>query len=330
MRPTPIAAVFALCLLVAAPAMAQTNADVPASDAPTVPDSTATEKAPANQASAPAEPAKVLEGPQAEATPEAVAPAVATAEPWYSIRPVLELGFLAVLKHDLQFGKSGTYFSLAHEGGQDNLFFVWRASIEAEFLRQHTLTFLYQPLQLDTSVQLRKDLVVDDTTFAAGTPLRMSYGFPFYRLSYLYDFFDDDKRELAIGVSVQIRNATINYLSGDGSVLKAYRDIGVVPLLKARGRYNFDNGMFAGFEIDGIYAPISGINGSDNEVVGSLLDASVRVGVKLPYRTEAFLNVRYLGGGAVGQSDPEPFKDGYTKNWLHFLTVSLGASFSTL
>ena len=26
---------------------------------------------------------------------------------------------------------------------------------------------------------------------------------------------------------------------------------------------------------------------------------------------------------------PEPFKDGYTKNWLHFLTVSLGASFST-
>lgn len=50
-----------------------------------------------------------------------------------------------------------------------------------------------------------------------------------------------------------------------------------------------------GTEIDGIYAPISGVNGSSSEVTGALLDASLRVG--------------------------------YTKNWLHFITVSLGVDF---
>jgi len=170
--------------------------------------------------------------------------------------------------------------------------------------------------------------VVDEALFVAGTPLKIKYGFPFYRLSYLYDFFDDDRRELSIGVSIQIRNATINFESANGEQLKGYNDIGIVPLLKARGRYQFESGFFMGFEIDGVYAPIEGINGSDNSVVGSLVDGSVRVGVKLPlpYKAETFLNVRYLGGGATGQSDPEDFSDGYTRNWLHFVTVSLGAT----
>jgi hypothetical protein len=40
-----------------------------------------------------------------------------------------------------------------------------------------------------------------------------------------------------------------------------------------------------------------------------------------------FLNVRYLGGGAEGQSDNStPPGDGYVSNWLHFLTVSAGFS----
>lgn len=102
-----------------------------------------------------------------------------------------------------------------------------------------------------------------------------------------------------------------------------------MPLLKSRGRYTFDNGLFIGHEIDGIYAPIRGVNGSDNEVTGALVDASLRVGLALPKRSEAFLNVRYLAGGATGQSDPEAFSDGRTKNWLQFLTVSLGGTISS-
>jgi hypothetical protein len=98
-----------------------------------------------------------------------------------------------------------------------------------------------------------------------------------------------------------------------------------VPLLKFRGRWTFDSGVWWGTEIDGIYAPISGINGSDEKITGALLDASLRVGYDFLKRVSGFLNVRYLGGGAQGtQKNPSPPSDGYTKNWLHFITVSLG------
>lgn len=269
--------------------------------------------------------------PSAPATP-APAPAASQStseDPWYRFRPQVELGFLGVLSNQVQFGKNGTYFDYKRYGGQDNLYFFARLSVEAEILRQHNFTFLYQPLDITSRVQLAQTLVVDEATFARGTPVELRYGFPFYRFSYLFDFFWDDKRELAIGLSAQIRNATIEFASTDGEVLKSYRDIGFVPLLKARGRYQLDNGLFVGAEIDGIYAPIRGVNGSDNEVTGALVDASLRVGLKLPLRSEAFVNVRYLAGGATGQSDPEDFSDGRTKNWLQFLTVSLGGTISS-
>ena len=265
--------------------------------------------------------------PKAAATsaPKTAAPA----DPWYRFRPQAELGFLAVLSNQIQFGRQGTYFDYRRYGGQDTLAFFVRLGIDVEILRQHTFTFLYQPLELNTRVQLATDLVVDEAQFPRGTPMTFKYGFPFYRFSYMYDFFADDRRELAIGLSAQIRNATIEFASADGEILKSYRDIGFVPLLKSRGRYTFDNGLFIGHEIDAIYAPIRGVNGSDNEVTGALVDASLRVGVKLPLKSEAFVNVRYLAGGATGQSDPEDFSDGRTKNWLQFLSVSLGGTISS-
>lgn len=263
------------------------------------------------------------------ATPALAEGSVPSQQPWYRFRPQLEMGFLGVLSNRIQFGKQGTYFDYQRDGGQDNLYFFARLSIDVEIARQHNFTFLYQPLELNTRVQLPIDLTVDEAKFAKGTAMDLKYGFPFYRLSYMYDLFADDRRELSIGLSAQIRNATIEFATADGEVLKSYRDIGFVPLLKSRGKYTFDNGLFIGHEIDGIYAPIRGVNGSDNEVTGALVDASVRVGVKLPLKSEAFLNVRYLAGGATGQSDPETFSDGRTKNWLQFLTVSLGGTISS-
>ncbi len=257
------------------------------------------------------------------------APVQKPEDPWYRFRPQLELGFLAVLDHRIQFGRGATNFNLVADGGQDNLFFVWRASLEVEIARRHNFTFLYQPLEINSQVQLARDLKVDEAVFERGSNLRLKYGFPFYRFSYMYDTIEGDKGELAVGLSAQIRNATIEYESGDGDQIKSYRNIGFVPLFKTRGRYNFDNGLFFGGEVDAVYAPIRGANGSDNEVTGALVDASLRLGIKLPLHSEAFLNVRYLGGGATGQSDPEAFSDGYTANWLHFMTVSLGATISS-
>ena len=88
---------------------------------------------------------------------------------------------------------------------------------------------------------------------------------------------------------------------------------------------NFTDRFYGQIEADGIYAPVSYLNGSDNEIVGAILDASLRLGYEIQKPVSAFANLRYLGGGAVGTSDNnEGPGDGYVKNWLNFLTVSAG------
>ena len=243
-----------------------------------------------------------------------------------------ELGFLAVAEHDIQFSKNGTYFDYVDNGGQDILFAVSRFSSDIVLKNRHVFTLLYQPLRLETSSLLKQDLSVDSLVFPAGTPMEFLYDFPFYRISWLYDFIADPENELGIGLSFQIRNATIIFRSGDGTLYRDNRDIGPVPVLKARGRYTFSKGPWIGTEIDGFYAPVSYLNGSDEEITGAILDASVRAGIPvLKQRGDLFLNVRYLGGGAVGtNTDNEGPGDGYVKNWLHFITVTLGGTWRLL
>lgn len=280
-----------------------------------------------------------MKAPQILALMLAFAPALARAEepsdridtaaPAYAVRVVGEGGYLGVLQHRIQFGETGTYFDYAREGGQDTLFRVGRLSVDVDVQRRHTVTFLYQPLTLQTQTLLQRDLVVDNVTFPAGTSVRLLYNFPFYRTSYTYDVSPWERTRIMLGGGLQIRNATIEFESADGSLFRTNRDVGPVPLLKVRARHDFRSGVWVGTEVDGLYAPISYLNGSDSEVVGAILDASARLGLLLPRDVEGFLNLRYLGGGAVGTStEPEPQSDGYTKNWLQFAIVTVGMAYT--
>jgi len=123
-----------------------------------------------------------------------------------------------------------------------------------------------------------------------------------------------------------LRNATISFESSDGSGFSTNRDIGPVPALKIKSRSLLGSKGFIEFEADGIYAPISYLNGSDNEVTGALLDASLRDGLKLRAPLSVFFQVRGLGSGAVGTSDVEANEpgDGYVRNWQHFSTFAVG------
>jgi hypothetical protein len=184
---------------------------------------------------------------------------------------------------------------------------------------------LYQPLQLDTRETATRDLRVDGEVFEAGTPIEFSYGFPFWRAGYAYSVAQSPSWELGLGGSLQIRNATIEFASLDGQQFRTNRSVGPVPLLRAFFKHRLGSVAYFEAEADGFYAPVKYINGGESDVVGAILDTSMRVGVELRYRTEAFFNIRYLGGGAEGTSDEPGPGDGYNSNWLHFLTLSLGA-----
>ena len=251
------------------------------------------------------------------------------AETNLKFRTVAEFGFLSVLSHEIQFSKNGTNFDYVKDGGQDVLFPVTRFSAEMDIGKRNTFILLYQPLRIETKTLLKNDLVVDNYSFQANEGINLLYNFPFFRASYLRELFaENSKWKLAVGLTLQIRNATISFESTDGTGYRTNRDVGIVPALKVRGQANLTDRYFIGLEADGIYAPVSYLNGSDNEVVGAILDASLRAGTNVRLGT-LFFNIRYLGGGATGTSTKGIWPgDGYVKNWLHFLIPSLGFIYS--
>lgn len=241
------------------------------------------------------------------------------------VRLQAEVGTLAVLKHRIQFSKAGSMIDYVDEGGQDRLFPFIRLAADLDLGERHSVVFLYQPLDLQTRAQAPRDLVVDDELFVEGTPMEYRYGFSFWRASWLFDLQAAPGKEIALGLGLQIRNAVIDFGSQDGTQFRSERDIGPVPLFKFRSRHPLGGGFWWGSEIDGAYAPIKYINGSDSDVIGSLLDASLRSGLQVRPGVDAYLNLRYLTGGAEGTgTDTRPPGDGYTENYLHFLSLSLG------
>ena len=242
------------------------------------------------------------------------------------IRLVAESGFLDIVDHRISYSEDDTPFRYHEDGGQDVLFPFARLSAEIRVSERHTVVFLYQPLELRTREKLPQDFSIDGEIFR-GSELDLFYSFPFYRVSYLNKIVQRSRLALEAGASLQIRNATTEFAAkGERAGLGPsgfYRaaNVGPVPLLKARIRYDIGNGFWVGAEADGIYAPVSYLNGSDNETVGALLDASVRGGYTINPNVEVFLNVRYVGGGASNKDD-----ENYTYNWLNLTAVSLGAA----
>ena len=240
-----------------------------------------------------------------------------------------EAGATKVLKNTVQFGQNGTNFDYVAQGGEEILFPFQRFTANLTLADRHNVVFLYQPLTVETKVSIREALIIDSVTFPSGDDLLVKYGFPFWRLSYLYDFVDRPNIEIGAGVSLQLRNASIIFESLQTGELTVNQHLGPVPILKAWGTYRFDGGFFAGFEVDGFYASSRFFNGADFAFEGSILDASLRAGLKLRNEAEAFLNIRYLGGHAEGSSEYEDRfwtqgLEGYTSNYLSALSVSLG------
>ncbi|TNE43218.1 MAG: hypothetical protein EP343_33975 [Deltaproteobacteria bacterium] len=240
----------------------------------------------------------------------------------------VEAGFLAIIDHKIQLGQQGSVFDYIRDGGQDNLFLFLRLSADVTLFKQHTLVFLYQPFDIRSQTILREQLRQDMATFEQGDAVNFRYGFDFYRVSYVYDIFPAKDMELSFGLSLQIRNATIVFSNVSGTKRSYRNDIGPVPIIKTRGYFSLPHRVWIGFEIDGFYAPISILNGSDSEVVGAILDASVRVGYKIHPMMDLYLNIRYIGGGGVGTSTKpaEPGSDGFVENWLHTMSFSLGVA----
>lgn len=240
---------------------------------------------------------------------------------WYKFKIGYEKGFLGFISHTIQFGTDGTNFNYIDEGGQNVLFPFTRMTADLKMNERHNLTFLIQPFEIYTSSLPERDIIIENVTFPEGEPINLKYGFTFYRLSYLYDFQKESNKEFALGLSFQIRNASIIFASADGGLISINNNIGPVPILKLRWQKPLGESTWIGTEIDGFYASGRYITGSENDFEGAIIDVSLRFGFELTDYLNSFLNLRYLGGGASGTEEDE---NKYTDNWLKTFSVSLG------
>jgi len=242
-----------------------------------------------------------------------------------SISVNYEKGFVWVARHTIQFSTTGTKFDYVEEGNQNVLFPFERYTAELYIGKRHSIVFLYQPLEIITAAGLERDINVNNIIFPAGTVVDLKYGFSFYRLSYLYNIVNNTNRNFSIGASFQIRNASIIFASKDGMLINSSDNIGPVPILKARYRENFNKFLWGEIEADGFYASGKYITGSTNDFVGAIYDVSGRLGININRNTAACINLRYLGGGANGTNNSYVGSgDGFTDNWLHTFSLSLG------
>lgn len=252
----------------------------------------------------------------------------------YDVRATAELGTVKVLANRIQFGEDGTLFDYVTQGGQEILFPFTRATVEITLAERHDFVFLYQPLTVESQTRVPSDLggpvQIDEVSFAPGTAIDLKYGFDFWRASYLYRVVDSRGWDVGVGLSLQLRNASIVFQSTDGEQISVNQNLGPVPILKTRAEYRFPSGAFLGTEIDGFYASSAFFNGADFDFEGSILDASLRAGVAIHSAADAFLNVRFLGGTAKGTSQYDDrfwteTVNRYTENVLSTLSVTIGA-----
>ncbi|MBN2443172.1 MAG: hypothetical protein JXJ04_17560 [Spirochaetales bacterium] len=240
-----------------------------------------------------------------------------------------EKGTLKFLHHTIQIGDGGTDFNYIEQGGQEILFPFERFTADLFLFKNNRLSFLYQPLTIETTTKFYDDVIIDDVTFAAGTIVNMKYGFPFYRVTYSYQFHPLSNLEIGTGLAFQLRNASITFASADGVNATSSQNVGPVPALHVNCLYSFLPGVYVYFEATGLYASSAIINGADFEFEGSILDTSLRFGAMITKNMTTYLNVRFLGGSAKGTSEYSndrwsESRERYTSNYLAFSTISLG------
>jgi hypothetical protein len=266
------------------------------------------------------------------------------AEPFIQVIPRAEVGYLAVLKHLYQSGDDAgsTLFNYVTQGGQDILFPFQRFAADVVLGGRHRVTLLYQPLTLKTQTVADRNgsngglpIEIDEAVFNPGTVMDLTYGFDFWRASYLYDFARSPDTILGAGLSLQIRNASIVFSGTDplgNPVRTVQQNIGPVPILKVRAAHQFSPAFGLDFEADGFYASSAFFNGSGRPFKGWVWDAALAARTQVMPGAQAFLVVRSIGGGAEGNnaydytSSTTSTPGSYTYNELATLAVSLGFS----
>jgi hypothetical protein len=167
---------------------------------------------------------------------------------------------------------------------------------------RHGLRLLLAPLSTTEDGMLDEPVDFAGTSFVPG-PVRATYTFNSYRLSYRYQLRNTERFTAWIGFTAKIRDAEIAL--EQGVVSSSKDDLGVVPLLHAAGDWRIAPGWRLSLDADALAGG-----------PGRAVDASLKAGYDIGANSTLSVGYRTVEGGADVTSV-------YNFAWLHYAVLSL-------
>jgi hypothetical protein len=216
----------------------------------------------------------------------------------------LEAGALWQSRNDAEIPNDGsaTRFSLSDLAGSGpwsagRLYVTWNLT------ERHGLRLLVAPFSLAATGVLDEPVRFAGASFASGQPVKATYTFNSYRLSYRYRFRSSARTAAWVGFTGKIRDAEIALEQGSTSARKD--DLGFVPLLHLAGDWRVAPRWRLGLDVDGLAGG-----------PGRAVDAALRLGYDAGGPWMIQTGYRTLEGGA-------DVTDVYSFAWLHYAVASL-------
>lgn len=122
----------------------------------------------------------------------------------------------------------GTEFDLAKDLDVSTQF-TYRIRASYTIADRHVVSGLFAPLSIHSSGSFEQPVNYSEEVFDANTPVKATYKFNSYRLTYRYLILAKDKITLGLGLTGKVRDANITL--SQGGKTSDFPDLGVVPLV---------------------------------------------------------------------------------------------------
>lgn len=166
----------------------------------------------------------------------------------------IEAGIVSTGYNDVRIpGDTGTFLSFSDELSSNAKFFS-RVKVGYRIGERHEVLALFAPLEFSYSGSVDRNIDFQGKTFLAGTNIDATYKFNSYRLSYRYQWIQNQKLQFYAGVTLKVRDANIGI--NDWTNQEAVKtDLGVVPLINFYLHWQPTNSIGLLLDGDALAAP---------------------------------------------------------------------------
>lgn len=216
----------------------------------------------------------------------------------------IEVGAVWQGSNDVEIPNDGsaTRFSLSDLAG-NGPWAAGRVYVTWQPRERHGLRVLVAPLSVTGTGTPGTPIRFAGATYVPGSPVRATYTFNSYRLTYRYRLHTGTRTTAWIGATGKIRDAAVAL--EQGTIASRKDDLGFVPLVHVAGEWRPARGWRLAIDADAIAGG-----------PGRAEDVSVKLSRELGARWMVQTGYRLVEGGAN-------VREAYTFAWLHYAVVAI-------